>query len=230
VSASLLRETMLQQTSIPLQSGVRTVLVLAPHTDDAELGCGGTLSRFLEEGAVIVVAAFSTAEESRPPGSEPGLLRREFLASMRSMNIAESLTRVFDFPVRRFGDHRQNILESIFAMRRDFDPDIVLLPSGSDIHQDHQVIHAEGLRVFKERTVWGYELPWNQIEFKAQAFVTLERRHLEVKWKAMQAYQSQIDLQRLYFAWHFVEGLARVRGVQIKSAYAEAFEVLRFKC
>ncbi|MFZ0635188.1 MAG: PIG-L deacetylase family protein [Candidatus Acidiferrales bacterium] len=217
------------ERAIPPAHAFGSVLILAPHTDDAELGCGGTSSRLLEEGAQIAVAAFSSAEESRPPGSEPGLLRREFMAAMKSMNVADSRARVFDFPVRRFGDHRQEILEAIVALRKQFEPDIIFIPAGSDVHQDHQVVHAEGLRAFKDRTVWGYELPWNQMEFKAQAFVTLERRHIESKWRALEAYRSQIELARPYFCASFIEGLARVRGVQVKAEYAEAFEVIRFK-
>jgi LmbE family N-acetylglucosaminyl deacetylase len=47
------------------------VLVMSPHTDDAELGCGGTMARWMEEGAELFTAAFSTAELSLPPGSKP---------------------------------------------------------------------------------------------------------------------------------------------------------------
>ena len=46
------------------------ILVLAPHTDDGELGVGGTISRFIEEGANVYYAAFSTAEQSVPEGFE----------------------------------------------------------------------------------------------------------------------------------------------------------------
>jgi N-acetylglucosamine malate deacetylase 1 len=207
----------------------RRVLVLAPHTDDAELGCGGTLNRFCEDGATPYIAAFSTAEESRLPGTEPGALRKECLASMTVLNISEDRRRIFDFPVRHFSDYRQDILERMIALRQEFDPEIVFIPTGSDLHQDHQIIHAEAVRAFKDRAVWGYELPWNQIDFKAQAFVMLKQRHLAAKWRALQSYQSQIKLGRPYFTREFIEGLARVRGVQVKVEFAEAFEVIRFK-
>jgi len=212
-----------------MKNSPQRVLVLAPHTDDAELGCGGTLSRFIEEGSEVFVAAFSTAEESLPPGSPRGLLRQEFLIAMNHMAIPECNTRVFDFPVRRLSYHRQDVLEDLVKLRREIDPEMVFLPSGNDLHQDHQVVHAEGLRVFKETTTWAYELPWNQIEFTAQAFVTLKRKNLDAKWKALQAYKSQLDLCRPYFSWSFVESLARVRGVQVKAEYAEAFEVMRVR-
>lgn len=206
---------------------VRRVLVLAPHTDDAELGCGGTLARLLEEGAEVWVAVFSTARESLPSGAPPDLFRNECGEAMCRLGLPEGNLLVYDLPVRRFTEHRQDLLEELVHLRRQVDPDTVLLPSAHDVHQDHQVVAAEGLRAFKERTVWGYELPWNQISFTAQAFAVLARRHVEAKWHALSAHQSQIHLGRPYFQQDFVEGLARVRGTQVKAGYAEAFEVMR---
>lgn len=148
---------------------------------------------------------------------------------MGRMGIPERNTRVFNFPVRRLSYHRQEVLEEMVKLRKGLDPEMVFLPSGNDLHQDHHVVNEEGLRVFKEQTVWGYELPWNQIEFSAQAFVTLQRKDIDAKWKALQAYKSQLDLCRPYFSLKFIEGLARVRGVQVRAEYAEVFEVMRIK-
>ena len=57
----------------------------------------------------------------------------------------------------------------------------------------------------------------------------LDERHVESKWKALEAYESQLELQRSYFSRDFVFGLAKVRGTQVREAYAEAFEVMRVK-
>jgi N-acetylglucosamine malate deacetylase 1 len=205
------------------------VLVLAPHTDDAELGCGGTIARLLRTGAEVHLAAFSTCEDSLPAGAQPTQLRDEFMDAMSSFGIPEENLSVFGFRVRHLSSHRQEVLEDIVRLRKQLDPDVVFLPSGSDLHQDHQVLFSEGIRAFKERTVWGYELPWNHIRFSAQAFVTLERADVEAKWNALKAYKSQLELKRPYFSWEFIEGLARMRGVQVKAAYAEAFEVVRIR-
>lgn len=212
-----------------LMNTMRRVLVLAPHTDDAELGCGGTIARLLTDGADVFVAAFSTAEESLPTGAKPNRLRDEFLAAMQTLGIPHDNALVFEYPVRRLSYYRQELLEELVKLRKQIDPNMVFLPSSSDLHQDHQVLNAEGLRCFKDMTVWGYELPWNNIGFPAQAFVTLEPCDLQAKWEALQAYKSQFELGRPYFSREFIEGLARVRGVQVKSPYAEAFEVMRLK-
>ncbi len=207
----------------------RRALVLAPHTDDAELGCGGTLARLLEDGTEVHVMVFSTASDSLPADAPPDTLRREFATAAETLGIPPSQCYVYDYQVRRLSSSRQEVLEEMVAVRRAVEPDLVLLPSGHDLHQDHQVVHAEGLRAFKNGTVLGYELPWNHITFDAQAFVTLEPRHLEAKWAALQAYRSQFELERAYFSRGFIEGLARVRGTQVGGGIAEAFEVVRVK-
>lgn len=204
-------------------------LVLAPHTDDAELGCGGTLARLLEQGAEVHVMVFSTASDSLPPGAPPDTLKREFHRAADTLGIPEAHRYVYDYTVRRLSYSRQEVLEEMVALRRRVEPDLVLLPSGHDLHQDHQVVHLEGMRAFKDVTVLGYELPWNHVSFDAQAFVALEERHLAAKWAALQAYRSQFELQRPYFTEDFIGGLARVRGTQVKVPLAEAFEVMRIK-
>ena len=209
---------------------MKRILVLAPHTDDAELGCGASIVRMLENDREVYIAAFSTAEESLPPGALPTTLRDEFFAATQLAGLSREHVFVYGYPVRRLSYYRQEVLEELIKLRHQLNPDMVLLPSGRDLHQDHQVVHAEGLRAFKDLTVWGYELPWNHITFSAQAFVTLERRHIEAKWRILKAYHSQLtELNRTYFSWEFVEALARVRGTQVKAEYAEAFEVVRIR-
>jgi len=205
----------------------RRALVLAPHTDDAELGAGGTMARLIEQDTEVYVAAFSTAETSLPADLPPTQLRDEFNAAMASLGVPEARRFVYKYPVRRLGEYRQELLERLIEMRAQVAPDLVLLPSGSDIHQDHRVLYDEGLRAFKNFTVWGYELPWNHITFSAHAFVALDARHLDAKCAALAYYTSQIKLERPYFERTFVEGWARMRGTQIKAEFAEAFEVLR---
>jgi LmbE family N-acetylglucosaminyl deacetylase len=202
-------------------------LVLAPHTDDAELGCGATMSRLLEEGTDITVIAFSTCENSLPKHLPSDTLEKEFMDAMTMLGIPTENILVESFPVRRLGEYRQEVLESLINLRSEIDPEIVFIPSGNDMHQDHSVIFQEGLRAFKHVTVLGYELPWNHIRFDAQAFFSLEERHVEKKLEALHCYKSQIALERPYFDKDFLKGWLRLRGTQVKTTYAEAYEVLR---
>lgn len=207
----------------------RRALVIAPHTDDAELGCGGTLARMAEEGTDVHIIAFSTAQESMPPEAAPDTGRREIETAVPKLGIPLKNLVVRQYAVRRLNEHRQSILEDLVGLGRRVEPDLVMLPSPNDMHQDHQVCHAEGLRAFKHVTVLGYELPWNNIVFSAEAFVTLEQRHMHTKLEALQCYGSQIELNRPYFQEEFLLGWARMRGLQIRAQYAEAFEVMRVR-
>src|SRR5262245_58938954 len=110
----------------------KSVLILAPHTDDAELGCGGTMARLLEEGTRVHVAAFCRAEDSLPSGAPVDMLEKEFRGSMERMQIPAENVHVLRFPVRRFPEHRQAILESILKLRITVKPEAVLIPSGND--------------------------------------------------------------------------------------------------
>ncbi|MHB8565758.1 MAG: PIG-L deacetylase family protein [Nitrososphaerales archaeon] len=205
-------------------------LMLAPHTDDVELGCGGTIARLLEEGeAEVNVAVFSTATDSVPKGFPKTAIRDEFYDAMKILGVKKDRLTVYDYAVRKLSYKRQDVLEELVSLRKLLDPDVVFLPSSEDLHQDHQTLFSEGLRAFKDITVWGYELPWNTITFETRGFVTLERRHIEKKWRALKAYRTQFAAKRPYFSLDYIMGIAKVRGVQVKSEYAEAFDVIRVK-
>ena len=205
------------------------ILVLAPHTDDAELGCGGTIARAIEEDTEVFVVTFSSGEASVPKGFPDSTLKQELFQAVPKLGVSPENIILYEYPIRKLSYHRQEILEDLVKLRRQINPDLVLLPSGHDLHQDHQVVHIEGLRAFKDISVLGYELPWNHINFPVQIFVPLKKHHIERKWQALQSYRSQFELGRSYFSAEFIEGLAKVRGVQIKVPWAEAFEVLRMR-
>jgi N-acetylglucosamine malate deacetylase 1 len=203
----------------------KRALVLAPHTDDGEFGCGGTMARLVEAGVEVRYVAFSIATKSLPDGFPPDTLAREVRAATAEMGIPESLLTLHDLEVRTFPDRRQDVLEILIGLWEEWPPDAVLMPSLRDIHQDHQVVAAEGLRAFKRTTVLGYEIPWNNFNFDHQAYVGLERRHVERKVAALACYESQ--QHRNYANPEYVWNLARTHGINVNREYAEVFEVYR---
>ena len=123
---------------------VQRALVLAPHTDDGEFGCGGTMARLVEAGADVRYVAFSIATRSLPEGFAPDTLAREVREATAEIGIPAGNLTVHDFDVRTFPDRRQEILELLIEIWSDWQPDCVFMPSVHDVHQDHQTIANEG--------------------------------------------------------------------------------------
>ena len=203
-----------------------TILALAPHTDDGEFGCGGTIAKLIDEGATVHYIAFSICEISVPKEFPPDILATEVKYATQTLNITPKNLMTHRYPVRNFHKYRQEILEQLVLARKRLNPDLVFLPSTDDVHQDHQVISQEGIRAFKYATILGYELPWNNLQFKNGALVLLQEKHIAQKIAALKQYKSQAH--RSYAEEEFIKGLARVRGQQANSLYAEAFEVIRW--
>lgn len=204
----------------------KKVLVLAPHTDDGELGAGGFISKLVEEGAEVFYMAFSTAEESVPEGFPKDILKTEVKAATKVLGIKEENVIIFNYQVRKLNYARQEILEELIRFKRVHqDIDLILIPSINDIHQDHSTIANEGIRAFKTKSIFSYELIWNNLSFNTQSYISLEERHINRKIDALKEYKSQGF--RDYLSADFIRSLAVARGVQFGVKYAETFEVVR---
>lgn len=202
-----------------------TVLALGAHTDDIELGCGGLLSRLKNEGSEIKTLVFSKSEASLPDSFPRDTLSKEFYSSMSVLGLQDGST-VLDFPVRKLAEFRQEILEEIIAVRKEYNPDLVLTINSKDSHQDHSVIHIESVRAFRNTNLIGYELPWNQSSAIHNMFVEISEKDLDAKIAMIMRYESQIILKRPYISPDYVRSAALFRGYQAKMPLAEAYEVI----
>ena len=206
-------------------TGLSRALVLAPHTDDGEFGCGGTMARLVAEGCEVRYVAFSIATRSLPEGFAPDTLAREVREATSELGIPEANLTVHDFDVRTFPERRQDILELLVALWEEWRPEVVFQPAHHDVHQDHQTIAQEGLRAFKRTTILGYEIPWNNFDFSYGAYISLEQAHIERKVAAVRRYASQ--QHRRYANEEYIWNLARVHGTNVNREYAEVFQVYR---
>jgi LmbE family N-acetylglucosaminyl deacetylase len=205
---------------------MQNILVLGPHTDDGEFGCGGTIAKLIETNKNVYYATFSCAEESVPAGLPKDILLTEVKASSKVLGIKDENLLIYRYPVRKFDHYRQEILEDLVKLNQDIKPDLVLMPSSNDLHQDHHTVAMEGLRAFKFTSILGYEMPWNNIKFTTNSFVHLSEHHIMKKLESVRCYRSQTG--RKYANEEFIKGLAKTRGVQIGVDYAEAFSVQRW--
>ena len=189
------------------------VVVLAPHTDDEVLGCGGTIAKLIEKGYDVYVYAFSAGSATH----------KEFNHCVHTLGGEPFLFQ--NIATRNFTEKRQEILDGMIGIREVIKPRMVFIPASSDVHQDHQVINQEGIRAFKHSTIYGCEYPWNSFNFSNGMYSVLSPEHVNKKIDAMRSYESQT--KRIYFKEENVISLARVRGMQAGSEYAECFEVVR---
>jgi N-acetylglucosamine malate deacetylase 1 len=207
-------------------SSKNKILVLAPHTDDGEFGCGGTIAKLVEMGCSVHYVAFSACEQSVLDQFPKDILITEVKAATQILGITSDNLTLFKYDVRTFNYHRQAILDDMITLRQQINPDLVFIPALNDVHQDHATVAAEALRAFKFTSILSYELPWNNLSFNTTCFVHLEEPHINTKVEALKEYQSQAH--RPYANEEFVRSLARTRGVQINARYAEVFEVVRW--
>jgi LmbE family N-acetylglucosaminyl deacetylase len=205
------------------------VLTISPHTDDAIITTGGTISRILEEGDEIFYVGLSIAEESVPKGFPPDAVEKECRLSTKVLGIDPKNVYIERFPVRRFPVHRQKILDTIINFRKKIKPDMAFIPATTDIHQDHEVVNRESIRALSRHcSIYGYDFPWNNLnEGKLDLFYQLEERHIRKKVKALGCLKSQIVKKTCYLTEEYVRSLAIERGNRIGTRYAEAFEVIR---
>ena len=192
------------------------VLVLAPHADDAEIGCGGTIARLSDEGHNVACLIFTERKG--------GDFKSEINKARDVLGLGECI--IFPNTVRLLGEKRQEVLDEMVLARKRLSPSLVLMPSLNDMHQDHAVVAREGIRAFRECSILGWEAPRNEFESSHNFYFPLALKHIERKVDAIRSYKSQ--LPRIQMEQDFIISLAKTRGAQIGVEYAEAFTAYRY--
>jgi len=203
----------------------KRVLVLSPHTDDGEICAGGLVNKLLNDGAEVFYVAFSICEESVPSDYHSEILAEEVMLATAELGIPAKNIIIYRFKVRFFSDCRQEILEEMVNIKKEINPDLVIMPAKFDCHQDHQVIHNEGVRAFKSVTMLGYEAAWNNVSFDANLIVKLDESNIDAKVNAVSKYESQAFRS---YSPEILKKLSQVRGLHVGCEFAEAYNVIRW--
>lgn len=206
----------------------RNILVLSPHSDDMELGCGATIHRLIKASNFVVNMIFSY-----PPGVAEEEILKEIRAAQVWIEHNQTVHRVFPEVYLNstpgedndFTRCRHLIRQALWDYNRASKPHVVFVPNTKDVHQSHQVVTEEARRVFKHSTILGYELPWNSYGFDGNVFFEVKQPSLVAKEEAIAEYASQGS--RDMFHKSFATELARVRGLQAGVPFAECFEAIR---
>jgi LmbE family N-acetylglucosaminyl deacetylase len=202
----------------------KRVLVLSPHTDDGEIGAGAYINQLINSGSEVKYVAFSSCQESLAPDLPKDILIKECNSATKTLGIND--VQILDFPVRRFPEYRQEILEKLIEIRSQFNPDLVIIPSSADVHQDHSVIYSEGVRAFKNTTLIGYYFPWNCINFTSSLVIEVSAEEIQIKEQSIAMYKSQS--KRFYAKKGYIYNMCKYQGDNNNMDFAELYEVIRW--
>ena|SRR5205085_1637878 len=204
----------------------KNVIIFGAHPDDFEVGCSGTILKYLKDINLKIYVMSDRYED----GKLRNLSEKD--KSFKVLGLEKIHCEIFDIPTRIFHDYKSKIRNILYEIATKTDVDIVFTPPINDIHQDHIVLAEEALRLFREKTVFGYEVIRSGYNFKPQLHVKLTDKIVELKIKAAQCYKSQWSTTKsggYYFSKDVMKGLMRARGAQFGLEYAEAFEIYHLK-
>jgi len=193
-----------------------SILVIGAHPDDIEIGAGGMLLSLaaacpgLHARYLVMTGTAERHQEARSAASA-------FLPA------ADVRVDLHDLPEGRFPAVWAQVKDALEEVARSCSPDLILAPSRHDAHQDHRVIAEIVPTVFRDQLCLAYEIPkWDgdlgQPSMYAPLSAELARRKVELLHKCFPS-------QRVRDWWddEVFLGMARLRGMECRAPYAEAF-------
>jgi LmbE family N-acetylglucosaminyl deacetylase len=223
---------------------MKKVLILAAHPDDETLGCAGFIAKHRShdvEFRVVVLGEGSTCRFSTISSDGVGAAietrTRAAHTAMETLGVEDLV--IGELPCGRFD--QVPILEInklIEAEIADFQPCTIFTHANSDVNNDHKIIHRATLMATRPcasnyvQSVFAYEVlsssEWTFTEsFEPNVFESLEPAHVELKWSALAAYETEIREFPFPRSREGIFAQAMLRGMQAGCAYAEAYKLIR---
>ena len=199
------------------------VLCLGAHCDDVEIGCGGALLRLRERvpAAEIHWVLWSGGPERRVEARESA---RRFIG-----DGAEARVRTFPFRDGYLPWEGARIKGCFEVLRRELDPDLIFTHALADRHQDHRLVGELTWNTWREHLILEYEIPKYEGDLgQPNAYVGLGPQLAERKIKTLlEVYPSQAC--KPWFDAETLRGLMRLRGVECRQPFAEAFHARKLR-
>lgn len=195
------------------------VLAIGAHSDDIEIGCGGTILRLIEQHAVAEVCWVVLTGESKR-AAEARDSAEELLDDVAGKQIILKDFRDGYFPYD--GAQLKGFFEEL---KREFTPDLIFSHQRSDLHQDHRVTCELTWNTFRDHLILEYEIPKYDGDMGApNLFVPIDEALCRRKIEHLMTHFGSQRSKR-WFKDDLFSGLLRLRGMECNSAtsYAEAF-------
>lgn len=194
------------------------ILCLGSHSDDIEIGCGGTILQLLasNQNVEVVWVVFSSSRERELEARNSAEL---FLRQAKQKKIIVNDFRDGFFP---FDGAK---IKDFFEGSKSISPDLILTHNRKDAHQDHRLIAELTWNTFRDHLILEYEIPKYDGDMgRPSVFVPIEAEVCQKKVHyIMEAFKSQH--QKRWFQQETFLSLMRLRGMECNapSGYAEAF-------
>lgn len=201
---------------------ISRVVALGAHCDDIAIGAGGTLFSLCVSRPGLRVDALVLSGGGTEREDEERVALAEFCPG------ADLHLTVLKLPDGRLPAHWDEAKNALEELRAQTDPDLVLAPRLDDAHQDHRGLAQLVPTAFRDHLVLGYEIvKWDGDLGRPSGYQPLSRELAETKVRLLQQhYPSQ--RQHPWYDREAFLGLARIRGIECHTHYAEAFFVHKF--
>ena len=199
--------------------GVRSVLLLGAHSDDIEIGCGGTVLRLLAANPSVSVhwIVFS-GQANRAQEAEASAARFLEKAAARTVEVHQFRDGFFPSEHARIKTYFEELKGKV-------DPDLIFTHYRDDMHQDHRVVNELTWNTYRRHTVLEYEVPkWDGDLGHPNVYVPLAEDHARQKVKIlMECFGTQRG--KHWFDEETFNGLMRLRALECnaETKRAEAF-------
>jgi LmbE family N-acetylglucosaminyl deacetylase len=201
-----------------------SVLCLGAHSDDIEIGAGGTLLSWLDQGVRLDVhwCVLSGIDER---GKEARASATDFLAAAASRTI-----EVMNFRDGFFPEQGNQIKVWFEALKDRVNPDVILTHRQDDAHQDHRQVSRLVWNTFRDHLVLEYEIPkWDGDMARPNLYMPVPASLIHRKVELLTSHFGSQRSKQWFDAETFL-GLARLRGMECRAGerYAEAFIARKF--
>ncbi|MEA4908044.1 MAG: PIG-L family deacetylase [Anaerolineaceae bacterium] len=198
----------------------RRICFIGAHPDDIELGCGAFIAHI---APYTTIKCVTLSDNQKNPLLTD--LVGEHYQSMQTLGVSKENVVLGQFETRRFQDARQEILEYMIQLNREFSPDVVFVHTRADIHQDHATVTEEALRAFRGTTVLGFDVLRSSYGFFPNFLVGVSEADVDCKLKALSMYTTYAA--KYYFDPAITRATLIRHGALAERPYAEGFDILR---
>jgi len=216
----------------------KKIMVVVAHPDDEVLGCGGSISRWVGEGAEVRVLVLSDGLSNERTSCERESKRRAFQNAIDCLGA--KVCDILDLPDQKFEIvNFQEIVQKIKKYIVAFSPDVIVTHWAGDLNRDHRIVNEaihlvcrplvsndlKCLMTMYTASSSEFGDHFSRSSFDANLFVSLSKENLSKKFEALNFYAEEVSRMQNLRNKHYLRALATVAGGRVGRELAESFRI-----